>query len=122
VRASGSLSLLLMAGFASYAEADVLAFSCSFSSTCTLDDGCEATEFALNFTVDSQTGFATMIGNVGMVGVTAFVGTEGINFLEQLQNGTTQSTSISRSGGAVHSRHTFISGELAASQFYGVCK
>jgi hypothetical protein len=102
-------------------NAEIVKFSCNFTKTCTTD-GCEPTDFSLDFSVDDQTRFATMVGNVGMVEVKVFVGTQGVNFIEQTDGGTTQSTSISRNGSAVHSRHTFIAGELAASQFYGFCK
>ena len=63
-----------------------------------------------------------MIDKFGVASVEPVVGTDGITFLKQLLKGDVQSTTITSTGEAVHSRNTIFLGELVPTQYYGTCK
>ncbi len=79
-------------------------------------------EFRLVFMIDTVTGDAVIVGNNGHAQVKPVFGSEGLTFLEHLDTGVVQTTTISKLGPAVHSRHTIIAREVVPSQYYGVCK
>jgi hypothetical protein len=62
-----------------------------------------------------------MIGNAGMENVVWVDGIEGNTFQETLASGAVQTTTITKSGSSVHSRHTMMNGKLVPSQYYGTC-
>ena len=55
--------------------------------------------------------------------VQLITGYQGMTFLEILETGAVQSTTIHNTGNAVHSRHTMLSflDDLTLSQYYGTC-
>ena len=116
-------SAIAIASMCSAASADVLTFDCRFSMFAS-PDGVEklSEDFRMVFRFDDFSGDAFMEGNLGLPSVRSVVGSMGITFLEVLSTGAVQSTTITNSGGAVHSRSTMISGELAPSQYYGTCR
>jgi len=77
--------------------------------------------FRLEFTYDDVADKAFLIGNAGVADVIASHGYEGITFLEKLVTGALQTTTISRTGESVHSRHTILGGKIIPSQYYGKC-
>ena len=77
--------------------------------------------FALNFTFDTITNDAFLEGNNGLSPVTLLRGGKGLTFVELLQTGALQSTTVALDGSAVHSRHTIIGSQLSPSQYYGSC-
>ena len=73
----------------------------------------------IEFMVDG-TGHAFAVGR-NIYPVHVIPGDSGITFLEVLVTGAVQTTTMSKQGKAVHSRHTLIAGEFAPSQYYGAC-
>ncbi len=82
----------------------------------------KADDFVLTFTFDTATSDAFLEGNNGVTPVFLSKGSYGATFLEVLQTGAVQSTTVALDGGAVHSRHTMIGGDLVPSQYYGSCE
>ena len=76
------------------------------------------------FVIDG-TGHAFAVGK-NVYPVRVFTGSRSLTFLEELESGAIQSTTIHKRGSAVHSRHTIL--DLGAedpfvpSQYYGTCK
>jgi len=105
------------------ADAKNLRFDCHFQKYST-PEGVKIIndEFKLEFTLDTVTGDAVLVGNNGMSKVFPEIGSDGVTFLERLSTGVVQSTTVSRLGQAVHSRHTIINGEIVPTQYYGGCK
>ena len=83
--------------------------------------------FSIKFNYDSVSNKAFMIGNIGLTEVIPISGSEALTFLEILDTGVVQSTTLDmlsnkeQSVDAVHSRHTILFG-LFPSQAYGNCK
>ncbi|MCY4303839.1 MAG: hypothetical protein OXC62_03505 [Aestuariivita sp.] len=73
----------------------------------------------IEFTIDG-TGHAFAVGR-NVYPVQVVTGYQGTTFFEVLATGAVQTTIVYRSGNAVHSRHTMLSGanELVPSQNYG---
>ena len=78
--------------------------------------------FSLKFTVNTVTNKAVLIGNLGVEDVTFVSGDEGITFLEYLPTGAVQTTTVSKGGASVHSRHTLMASKSTASQYSGSCR
>ena len=80
-------------------------------------------DFSLEFTVDTIQKKAYVKGNNGISEVSYNAGMGGITFLEVLESGAVQSTSVLfKEGSAVHSRHSILGGQvLSPSQYYGSC-
>jgi hypothetical protein len=117
-------SALALAGglVASQAFAEVVTYSCSFD-TLASPEGVKTTEFAMKFTYDSLTEKAFITGNEGVSEVSLHKGGSAVTFLEPLDTGVVQVTTVVQdSGKAVHSRHSVLSGtRLVPSQYYGSC-
>lgn len=82
----------------------------------------ETADFVITFRYDTITQDAFIEGNNGLSPVVWINGTSGETFLEILETGAVQSTTISNSGVAVHSRHSIILDNLVPSQYYGECR
>jgi len=61
------------------------------------------------------------VGNMGMSPVKAHVGDSAVTFVEMLETGAVQTTTVTPRR-AVHSRNTVVSGDLAPTQYYGFCE
>ena len=72
------------------------------------------------FLVDA-TGHAFAVGRF-VAPIKVISGDSAITFLEVLKTGAVHTTTINKRGKAVHSRDTFIAGELVPSQNYGNCE
>ena len=75
----------------------------------------------LIFKVDTLSQKAFMEGNSGIVEVGLHIGDDAFSFTENVASGTTQTTTITRDGLAVHSRNTVLFGEIVAAQHFGRC-
>lgn len=125
--ARSSLALavaILVLCIPTFASAKVLQFNCSYQKFYDAEDNRleDAKDFNFQFTVDTVTDKAVLIGNQGVEDVTFVSGDEGITFLEYLPTGAVQTTTVSKSGACVHSSHTLMAGQCTASQYYGSCR
>lgn len=77
--------------------------------------------FDLKFMSDTLTNKSYMVGNAGIEPVNAIANDGGISFIEFTGSGNVQVTAVTKSGDAVHSRNTIMSGDLVPSQYYGKC-
>ncbi len=105
------------------ATAKSIRFECDFTKYSS-PDGVKRVkgDFKLEFTLDTISGDAMLVGSNGMTKVFPEMGSDGVTFLELLSTGVVQSTTVSGLGQAVHSRHTIINGEIVPTQYYGACK
>ena len=127
IRSAAIVAFAVMsAWWGSEAAAKVMRFTCSFddyvspkTSGITRGDSLRY-EFAID-----GTGHAFAVGK-NVYPVRVFTGSRSLTFLEELESGAIQSTTIHQSGRAVHSRHTimdFGGGDpFVPSQYYGTCK
>lgn len=105
-----------------FSQAPATRFQCAFT-TSVRADGLKREKLDLEFIVDQITGKAVVVANNGMSDVSVHVGSIGFTFMETVKSGAVQTTTISPSGTAVHSRHTMMAtGELIPAQHYGICK
>lgn len=103
------------------ASADTLEFVCDFPTRAD-EDGVGSQTFNITFVVDTVSGDAFIRGNNGVAPVVALRGESAITFLERLDSGAVQTTTISDFGAAVHSRHTIMGvSVMSPSQNYGSC-
>ena len=108
-------------------ESPVMTFSCDFPYYVSQTEIDKNQNFSIKFNYDSVSNKAFMIGNLGLTDVTPISGSEALTFLEILDNGVVQTTTLDmmsnkeQSVDAVHSRHSIIFG-LFPSQAYGDCK
>jgi len=79
-------------------------------------------DFKLEFGYDDLTGKAVLIGNNGVADVDVHLGYGSATFMEKLNSGVVQTTTVSKNGVSVHSRHTILRGEMVPTQYYGQCK
>lgn len=103
--------------------ADVKKLACTFPTfhTSLEIEMLKSNGFALSFTFDTTSNDAFLEGNSGLSPVTILRGGSGLTFVEFLQTGALQSTTVALDGSAVHSRHTIIGSQLTPSQYYGSC-
>lgn len=108
------------------ATAKVLRFVCSFDNYVSPKTRgiTRGSTLRYEFVIDG-TGHAFAVGK-NVYPVRVFTGSRSLTFLEELESGAIQSTTIHERGRAVHSRHTiFDLGDedpFVPSQYYGTCK
>ena len=105
--------------FVTPAHAQANSFVCDFVKECSLD-GCR--DAAMQLTFLTVNGEAYMQGNNGLARLGVVGGYDGITFLEALDGGVVQTTTVSATQSVVHSRHTIILGDFVASQWHGTCQ
>lgn len=110
----------LCAATPSWGEA--IRYTCSYPIFANLEGLRKASDFSMEFTYDTLTGDAFMVGNNGTSKVFAQKGSEAITFLEPLPSGAVQVTIVDENGSSAHSRHSIIIGDLVPSQYYGTCE
>ena len=120
MKAASSL-LLYSVLIATQASGEVRRYECQFQLDCSGEAGCSPSDFAIEFTLDAAAPQAFVIGNLGMREVMPLIGDRSVSFVEPLDSGASQSTTISADGEAVHSRHTILADTLLPSQLYGQC-
>lgn len=102
------------------AQAETLRWNCTYQ-TIAKPEGVGRELFKLEFAMDSLTKRAVLLGNNGMSDVEVYTGSQGITFQEKLPTGAVQTTTISKDGSSVHSRHSLMGGRFIPSQYYGKC-
>ena len=120
------ISVIVLIFFSLNANAALFTFTCDFPNYVTDEDRGTQSNFRLVFEVDTISKKSFMKGNNGISEVLNILGPEGISFIEILDSGSVQTTTVallpeSQLGNAVHSRHSLISG-LVPSQNYGFCE
>jgi hypothetical protein len=113
-------AILALAG-GTKAQAEVATNVCNFVETCAREEGCKETEFLLTFFVDREDGTAYMQGNIGLTDVLPFETTRSVSFVEFVDSGVVQATTIFPDGTGVHSRHTMLGDAPFPSQMHGSC-
>lgn len=118
------LSLASAFVLASAAKAEIpVRISCVFPVYSSPDVSSKpAADFRFEFLIDKGMGTALMLGNFATVSVGIHSGDNGWTFIEYLASGSIQTTTITDSGSAVHSRNTIIDNDLVPSQYYGSCR
>ena len=119
--------LALMIALVSYgttlAAAKSFRWSCTYSKTAS-PDGVQEKNFKFEFAYDDLTRKGVVIGTT-QANVDVHVGSAAVSFMEKLETGAVQTTTISSSGDSVHSRHSVASekdGRMIPSQSYGRCE
>ena len=106
------------------AQQSLQRFVCAFDRHVSPDKGriSKSEILRIEFTIDG-TGHAFAVGR-NVYPVQVVTGDQGITFLEVLATGAVQTTTVHRSGDAVHSRHTMFSflNKVTPSQYYGSCQ
>jgi hypothetical protein len=111
--------LLLL--FASSAFSQTVTYTCKFPTFGTPDGVKKDPKYELRFVVDRSAHKAYVIGNTGSSEVDMLPNGYGISFLETSATGNIFTTTITKDGLAVHSRHTIILKDLVPTQYYGTC-
>jgi hypothetical protein len=106
------------------AAAAAVEWHCTYTKVCFGEEQrCEEVKnFELRFTTDTIEQETVTFGNMGMSDVLTWPGSDGVTFIEHLETGAIQTTTISKTGQSVHSRHTLMLGDLVPSQYYGTCR
>src|SRR5262245_12540798 len=109
-----TISVLIMTfvGLPSPASAAFHEWNCTYQTFASPNGIKDADGFAWKFLYDDVTQKAVGVGNLGMEDMIYFEGVDGVTFLEELPSGAIQTTTISRSGSSVHSRHSLMGNEL----------
>ena len=108
-------------------NATAITFLCDFPNYVSQTESKNDNNFSLEFNYDTISTQAFMKGNLGLSEVIAISGSDGLSFIEILDTGVVQTTTLDmlsnkeQSVDAVHSRHTILFG-LFPSQAYGKCK
>ena len=108
-------------------NATAITFLCDFPNYVSQTESINDNNFSLEFNYDTISKQAFMKGNLGLSEVIAISGSDGLSFIEILDTGVVQTTTLDmlsnkeQSVDAVHSRHTILFG-LFPSQAYGKCK
>ena len=108
-------------------NAAAITFLCDFPNYVSQTESKNDNNFSLEFNYDTISIQAFMKGNLGLSEVIAISGSDGLSFIEILDTGVVQTTTLDmlsnkeQSVDAVHSRHTILFG-LFPSQAYGKCK
>lgn len=114
-------TVMILSLLPSIGVAGLSTFTCNYTHNCNVEDGCSESGFTLKFMLDTITHDAFMIGNNGMSEVYFHLGTDGVSFIEFLQTGAAQTTTIAFDQTSAHSRNSIILSEMLASQYYGTC-
>lgn len=77
--------------------------------------------FKITYSYNDSTGKAVAKGNAATVSAFVHKGVDAITFIEPLESGAIQSTTITTDGKAVHSRHSIIVSMFNPHQMNGFC-
>jgi hypothetical protein len=123
--ALAAVTTTLIGDAVSFADdpASVQRYFCDFNRVASPKGLKTGESFKLEYVHDTNLGKGMLIGNLGFSEVFVAEGVEAITFVEMLVTGVVQTTSVTRAGNAVHSRHTTMPGaRLTPSQWYGKCR
>jgi hypothetical protein len=115
---------VLFGGVHDQAAAKGWVFDCKYGRFAQDLEGPRATDFSMRFNLDDITNKAVFVGNNGVSDVSVYRGSDAITFMELLDSGAVQTTTISlKTGRSIHSRHTITSpdGVPLPSQYLGSC-
>jgi hypothetical protein len=118
--------LALVIALASYgttlAAAKDFRWSCTYSKTAS-PDRLQEKNFKFEFTYDDLSRKGVVLGST-QADADVHVGSAAVTFMEKLESGAVQTTTISSTGDSVHSRHSVVSedGKMIPSQSYGKCE
>ena len=117
------LATMLLVTVSQLALASALQFVCTYPKHFDWKDAKldEASDFVLSFSFDAGTKKAFLTDNQGTEEVNFVSGAAGITFIQVLPTGAVQTTTVSKDGKSVHSRHTIELGKLVPSQYFGQC-
>jgi hypothetical protein len=121
---TAGLALTLAAAIfvgSSSASAKSLRWSCVYTQRAS-PEGLAKEDFKIEFAFDDITGRGVMIGNQGVSDLEVHRGAFGVTFMEKLDGGVVQTTTVASDGKSVHSRHTIMVKEMVPSQYYGQCR
>jgi hypothetical protein len=102
------LAALALCTSPSPAPAKSYRWNCVYTQKASPDGLVKEGNFKLEFAVDDITGKAVMIGSLGLSDVDVHVGPLAITFMEKLDGGVVQTTTVAGEGISVHSRHSVI--------------
>ena len=103
--------------------ASAVEFQCDYEKMASPDGVEPAGKFALQFTLDTLTNEAVIVGNNGLADVMPLDNKYGITFVEITDSGNLMTTTINMlDGESVHSRNSIIAGGLVPTQYYGKCE
>jgi len=103
------------------ADAKSYRWKCSYNKMASPEGVKREERFSLEFAFDDITGKAVMIGNIGVADVDIHMGNLGVTFMEKLGGGAVQTTTVTRGGESIHSRHSIIGSQVVPTQYYGTC-
>ena len=114
---------ILVALLCDQANATSFIYDCSFNmySNQKSHGTEESPPFKLIYSYDDSTGKAIAKGNATTISVLVHKGADAITFIEPLDSGAIQSTTITTDNKAVHSRHSIIVTMFNPHQMYGSC-
>jgi hypothetical protein len=115
-----ALSSMVIGGFSSSAKAKIYRWNCVYTQQ-TSPKGLVNERFSLEFAFDDITEKAVIIGNQGISDVEVHRGPLSVTFMERLNGGVVQTTTVTTDGQSVHSRHSVIGKQMVPSQYYGQC-
>jgi hypothetical protein len=113
-------SLILVGCLTSSATAKSYRWNCVYTQQAS-PKGLVNERFSLEFAFDDITERAVIVGNQGIADVDVHRGPLSVTFMEKLNGGVVQTTTVTNEGQSVHSRHTVMGKEIIPSQYYGQC-
>jgi hypothetical protein len=119
-RVALALSAMVIGGLSSNVEAKTYRWNCVYTQQAS-PKGLVKEKFSLEFAFDDITERAVIIGNQGVADVEVHRGPLSVTFMEKLNGGVVQTTTVTNDGQSVHSRHTVMGKEMIPSQYYGQC-
>ena len=99
-------------------------FDCKYGRFAQDLEGPRSTDFGMRFNFDDITSKAVVVRDNGVSDVRVFRGNDAISFMELLDSGAVQTTTIAlKTGASIHSRHTVMlpDGVPLPSQYLGSC-
>jgi hypothetical protein len=115
-----ALSSVVVGGFSFGTEAKSYRWNCVYTQQAS-PKGLTSERFSLEFAFDDITEKAVIIGNQGVSDVEVHRGPLSVTFMEKLNGGVVQTTTVTNDGQSVHSRHTVMGKQMVPSQYYGQC-
>jgi hypothetical protein len=113
-----ALSSVVVGGFSFGTEAKSYRWNCVYTQQAS-PKGLTSERFSLEFAFDDITEKAVIIGNQGVSDVEVHRGPLSVTFMEKLNGGVVQTTTVTNDGQSVHSRHTVMGKQMVPSQYYG---
>jgi hypothetical protein len=104
------------------AMAQPVSYLCKFPQYASPTGLAKDPNFEIRFVHDKAADKAYMLGNNGASPVEVIPNAYGLSFIEMSAIGNIFTTTVTKDGRAVHSRHTILNNEMVPTQYYGTCK